>query len=260
MTSTVELYYCEACEQEVKGHHRFCHNCGSYLGDDGTRVSVFNNHNMRAAFVFIIVYLFVCLMVQFTNWFDSYSMLFWVEVFLASFTLFHVIKNFDAIKPLLKFNNFNAVRLTGCISLAVIASLIVNILVTKFNYSFFNSDTSYYSRYSAYALPAVLMIYSIALNPAIFEELAFRGVLYTYLNSFLDERLVVIVTGFTFGIMHLSFISLLWLVPFGILVGAMRKRFGTIWYGVIFHFTFNLIAVLFDLYRHGFLNGLQVMN
>ena len=102
-------------------------------------------------------------------------------------------------------------------------------------------------------MPALVMIYSIALYPAIFEELAFRGVLYNYLNTFLDERLVVIVTGFTFGIMHLSFISLFWLVPFGILVGAMRKRFGTIWYGVIFHFTFNLVAVLFDLYRHGHL-------
>jgi membrane protease YdiL (CAAX protease family) len=67
----------------------------------------------------------------------------------------------------------------------------------------------------------------------------------------MDGQLVVIITAFMFGIVHLNFISLFWLVPFGILVGAMRKRFGTIWYGVIFHFTFNLIAVLFDLYRNG---------
>ena len=250
---TNEIYYCDACNSKVKGYHRFCYNCGEYLGSDSTRITVFNNYNLRSAFIFFLVYLFVCLLVQFTSWFNSYAHLFWIEIFLAIFTLFHVYKNYDAIKPVLKFRNFNVVRLTGCISLAVVASIVVNIVVTKMNYSFFRTDTSYYNLYSVYTMPVLIMIYSIALNPAIIEELAFRGVLYSYLNTFLNERLVIIVTGFAFGMMHLSFVSLFWLVPFGILVGAMRKRFGTIWYGVIFHFTFNLVAVLFDLYRHGHL-------
>jgi uncharacterized protein len=252
-TTSTDVYHCDVCDHEVKGYHRFCYNCGEYLGSDGTQISLFNNSSMQSAFGLFIVYLFVCLLVQCTNWFDSYSRLFWVEIFLALFTLFHVFKNFSAIKPVLKFHNFNIVRLTGCISLAAVASVVVNIIVVKLNFSFFGTDTSYYGRYSIYSMPAVVMIYSIALNPAIFEELAFRGVLYDYLNTFLNERLVVIVTGFTFAIMHLSFISLFWLVPFGILVGAMRKRFGTIWYGIIFHFTFNLIAVLFEVYKHGHL-------
>ena len=122
------------------------------------------------------------------------------------------------------------------------------------NISFFGTNAGYYNRYSVYSMPALIMIYSIALNPAIFEELAFRGVLYNYFQFLFDEKLVVIVTGFMFAIVHLSLISLFWLVPFGILVGAMRKRFGTIWYGIIFHFTFNLIAVLFDLYKNGYFN------
>lgn len=251
-TEITEVYYCGECSYQVKGHHRFCYHCGAYLGSDTTQVNLFNNSNLQSAFSFFIIYLFVCLTVQFSNWFDNYDHLFWAEIFLAVFTLIYVFKNFKTIKPLLIFRNFNVVRLTGCISLAAIASLIVNIIVTKFNFSFFGTDTSYYTRYSIYSMPAVVMIYSIALNPAIFEELAFRGVLYNYLNTFLNDRLVVIVTGFAFAILHLSFISLFWLVPFGILVGAMRKRFGTIWYGVIFHFTFNLVAVLFDLYRHGY--------
>jgi membrane protease YdiL (CAAX protease family) len=248
-----EKYYCDACETEVKGYHRFCYNCGEYLGSDGTRISLFNNSSLQSAFSFFIIYLFVCLVVHFTNWFDDYDRLFWVEIFLAAMTLFYVWINFKDIKPVLRFRNFNVVRLAGCISLAAIASVLVNIIVSKLNISFFGTDSSYYGRYSIYTMPALVMIYSIAVIPALFEELAFRGVIYNYLNTFLDERLVVIVTGFTFGIMHLNFISLFWLVPFGILVGAMRKRFGTIWYGVIFHFTFNFIAVLFDLFRHGHL-------
>ncbi len=248
-----ETYYCDACKSEVKNYHRYCPTCGEYLGADAAKISLFNNSNLRAAFVFFIVYLFVCLVVQTTNWFNSYNRLFWIEIFLAAFTLYHVSKNFKAIKPLLKFRNFSAIRLACYIVLAAISSFIINIIITKLNFSFFGTDTSYYNMYSMYAMPGLLMMYSIAIYPAIIEELAFRGVLYNYLDTFLDERVVVIVTGFMFGMMHLSFISLFWLVPFGILVGAMRKRFGTIWYGVIFHFIFNLVAVLFDLYRHGHL-------
>jgi membrane protease YdiL (CAAX protease family) len=95
------------------------------------------------------------------------------------------------------------------------------------------------------------MFYSIAFIPAIFEELAFRGVLYNYLNTFLDERLVVMVTGFAFAAIHLNFFALLWLVPFGIFIGSLRRKYNTLWYGVIFHFVFNITACVFDLYRDG---------
>jgi membrane protease YdiL (CAAX protease family) len=144
------------------------------------------------------------------------------------------------------------VRLAGCICLAAISSVVINIVVTKLNISFFGTDESYFSRYNVYSMPALIMIYSIAVYPAIVEELAFRGVMYNYLRKILDERLVVIVTAFVFAVVHLDFIALFWLVPFGILVGTMRRRYETIWYGVIFHFVFNLIAVLFDLYKNGY--------
>jgi membrane protease YdiL (CAAX protease family) len=168
--------------------------------------------------------------------------------------LLYAAVNFRSIKPLLRFRNFTFARLTGCILLAAIASVAINIIVSKLNISFFATDAGYYNRYSIYSMPALVMIYSIAIYPAIFEELAFRGVIYNYLKKILDERLVVIVTGFMFAIVHLSLISLFWLVPFGIFAGAMRKRFGTILYGIIFHFIFNLIAVLFDLYKNGYFN------
>jgi membrane protease YdiL (CAAX protease family) len=253
MPQHTEAYYCDACNKEVKSYHRYCYNCGEYLGANGATINLFNNSNLQGAFVFFVIYLFVCLLVQFTGWFDNYNKLFWVEVFLALLTLFFTARNFNFIKPLLRFRNFNFIRVMGCISLALISSLIVNVFISRFNFSFFGTDTSYYELYSSYPMPVTLMIYSIAIYPSIIEELAFRGVLFSYLNTILDERLVIIVTGFMFGMMHLSFISLFWLVPFGILTGIMRRRFGTLWYGVIFHFAFNFMAVFYDLYMHGHL-------
>lgn len=245
-------YYCKVCSKQAKGFRRFCYNCGNYLGSDSMNISLYKNGSLQAAFLFFCIYLSACLIVRFTSLFDDYSRLFWVEIFLAVNTLIFAAVTFRSIKPLLKFRNFTVMRLIGCISLAAIISVIINIAVSKLNISFFGTDESFYSRYSIYSAPALVMIYSIAIYPAIFEELAFRGVVYNYLNNFLDERLVVIVTAFMFAIVHLNFISLFWLVPFGILAGAMRKRFGTIWYGVAFHFTFNFVAVIFDLYKNGY--------
>jgi len=75
--------------------------------------------------------------------------------------------------------------------------------------------------------------------------------MYNYCASFLDERLVVAVTAFLFAIMHLSLLSLVWLIPFGFFIGHLRRKYDTIWYGIVFHFIFNLTACCIDLYRQG---------
>jgi membrane protease YdiL (CAAX protease family) len=92
------------------------------------------------------------------------------------------------------------------------------------------------------------MIYSIAITPAIFEELTFRGVMYNLSATILPERFVIVLTACLFAIMHLSLVSMLWLLPFGIFLGYLRKKYNTLWYGVVFHFAFNLTAVVIDLY------------
>jgi membrane protease YdiL (CAAX protease family) len=155
------------------------------------------------------------------------------------------------MKPVLKFKTFKWQVLVGVISIAVAASCLVSFAASQVNVSFFDTDISYYRSYRIYAYPILIMLYSIALTPAIFEELAFRGVMYNYCASFLDERLVVAVTAFLFAIMHLSLLSLVWLIPFGFFIGHLRRKYNTIWYGIVFHFIFNLTACIFDLYRQG---------
>jgi len=250
MQEVINLHHCPTCRNEVKSFHRFCYNCGSYLGP--SQLHLHQDRDLQSAFLFFFIYLLVCFIVRFTSLFNNYNNLFWVEILLAVITLVYAVINFRNIKQVLLFRNFNWERLAGCILIAAIASIIINVVISKLNISFFGTDESFYERYSIYSMPALVMIYSIAVYPALFEELAFRGIIYNYLDNFMDEQLVVIITAFMFGIVHLNFISLFWLVPFGILMGIMRKRFGTIWYGVIFHFTFNFVAVLFDLYKNGY--------
>lgn len=246
-----DIYYCDDCDSKVKGFHRFCHNCGAYLGADAERIDVFNNYNLRSAFIFYSIYLFVCLAVKFTGWFRSYDYIFFIEIFLAIVTLLFAYRTRKTLLPVLRFNNFNPVVLIAVITGAAIFSTIVSITINQINVSVFRVDTSLFEPYRVYQAPIALMIYSIAFMPAIFEEIAFRGILYNYFNAFLDENMVVIITGFIFAAIHLNFFSLVWLIPFGILIGSLRRRYNTIWYGVVFHFVFNLTACLIDLHRVG---------
>lgn len=246
-------YSCNECNSEVKGFHRFCHHCGAYLGPEAHREDIFNNVQLRMAFVFYGLNLLLCLLVKYTSWFHSYDQMFWMELILAMVAIAFAYFNKNEILSLLAVKRLRFPIIAVIMVLAIITSWLVNISIRELNISLFKSDNSYYGGYQIYIAPQLVMIYSIALMPAIFEELAFRGVLYQYLSSILHERLVVLVTACMFAALHLNFLSLIWLLPFGIFVGFLRRKYNTIWYGIIFHFVFNLTACLIDLYREGHL-------
>jgi membrane protease YdiL (CAAX protease family) len=248
---TSEIINCDECNVEVIETQRYCYNCGAYLGAQAVTINVFNNKDLRRIFIFYFTYLFICLFVKHTSYFRSYDQLFWVEVALAAVTLRFAWLNRHEMKPVLRFNNFRWWRAALLMILAVGFSCLVSYTVREVNVTFFHRDVSYFNGYKLYYFPILLMIYSVALNPAVFEEMAFRGVMYNNCSAFLDERLVVAVTAFLFAIMHLNLLSLIWLIPFGFLLGHLRRRYNTVWYGILFHFAFNLTACFVDLYRQG---------
>ncbi len=243
--------YCKECETVVQDDHRYCLNCGAYLGHESISVSIYNNADLRQIFLFYFIYLFFCLYVKHSDWINTYDEMFWVELLLAAVTTIFAWKNRFQLKEVFKFNNFKWYLLAGVVLLAAVASTLISLTVRELNVTFFNNDVSYYGAYKIYIFPILIMVYSIAVMPAIFEEIAFRGVMYNYCSNFLDEQLVVVVTAFLFAIMHLSLISLIWLIPFGVFIGMLRRRYNTLWYGIFFHFSFNLTACLIDLYRQG---------
>lgn len=205
------------------------------------------------AFVFYGLNLLLCLFVKYTSWFHSYDQMFWMELILAMVAIAFAYFNKNEICSLLAVKQLRFPIIVVIMLSAIVTSWLVNISIRELNISLFKSDNSYYGGYQIYIAPQLVMIYSIALMPAIFEELAFRGILYQYLSSILHERMVVLVTACMFAALHLNFLSLIWLLPFGIFVGFLRRKYNTIWYGIIFHFVFNLTACLMDLQREGHL-------
>jgi len=97
------------------------------------------------------------------------------------------------------------------------------------------------------------MIFLVAFLPAIFEELAYRGVILFCLTKITFERQAILIAAFLFAVVHMSFISFFWLLPFAIWLGNIRLREKTIWYGIVIHFCFNLTACLVEFYEVGLL-------
>src|SRR5215831_16658947 len=98
MNDKEQTYTCPECESTVKAHHRFCYNCGAFLAADAEQISIFNNSNLQTAFFFYVIYLFVCLTVKYTSWFNSYDQLFWIEILLAAVTIYFARINFQSLK------------------------------------------------------------------------------------------------------------------------------------------------------------------
>lgn len=201
------------------------------------KADIFNNHQVRWAIIFYTLYLFTCMLIKYTGWFGSYRRLFWMELLLAAITTGFVYYNRESLASALSFRRLRWPAALGMFLLGMLTSSVVSWVILLLHIKVKNAGIYYYTDYR-------LMIYSVAIMPALFEELAFRGVLYNYFAAVTEERRVVMLTATIFAAMHLNFIALLWLLPLGFYLGYLRKKHHTVWYGALFHFGFNLMICL----------------
>lgn len=94
---------------------------------------------------------------------------------------------------------------------------------------------------SGYSLGATFL--AIVIQPAIVEELAFRGVIFARLEPLLDTRAVVIVTAVMFMVVHLALLSLVFLVAMGLALGWLRARSGSLYPGMLLHLGHNAVVL-----------------
>lgn len=83
----------------------------------------------------------------------------------------------------------------------------------------------------------------VAVAPAVFEELAFRGVIFGLLGRSLEPRETILFSAVAFGLLHLSVPMLLTHVPLGIYLGWLRHRSGSLYPSIFAHFLHNAFVV-----------------
>jgi len=102
----------------------------------------------------------------------------------------------------------------------------------------------------------IINLFVVALLPAIFEELCFRGALQRILiQIFKNPWTGIIVAGALFSAFHMQFQGFLPRMMLGILLGAAYWYSNSLWTSIIAHFFFNGIQVLAASYYPKLMDG-----
>ena len=96
-----------------------------------------------------------------------------------------------------------------------------------------------------------IIILAICVQPAICEEIAFRGVILSGLRGSLRQGEALVVSALLFTTIHLSVLSFPHLFLMGLLLGYLRLRSGSLYPSMALHFTHNLLCVLSELGKGG---------
>jgi uncharacterized protein len=98
-----------------------------------------------------------------------------------------------------------------------------------------------------YSLWQLLALYSLA--PALFEEIAFRGVIFERLRRVLGEREAWLVQAAFFSVLHLSPVIFPTHFAMGLIFGWLRMRTGSLLPGMVLHAAWNAANIMLELYQ-----------
>lgn len=87
----------------------------------------------------------------------------------------------------------------------------------------------------------------ICVQPGIFEEIAFRGILQTQLSRILSVKEALFIQAALFSILHLSPLIFVSHFVMGLLLGWVRFRTGTVYWGMLLHMSWNAYVVAQEL-------------
>jgi membrane protease YdiL (CAAX protease family) len=87
-----------------------------------------------------------------------------------------------------------------------------------------------------------------SLAPAVFEEIAFRGVLQSSVESVLGQRSAWLIQGALFSILHLDPIIFVSHFMMGLAFGFLRLRSKSLYPGMLAHATWNALAIAQELH------------
>ncbi|MBL9084803.1 MAG: CPBP family intramembrane metalloprotease [Planctomycetales bacterium] len=218
--------------------------------------------SLKSALWLYFAQLVVCLsllILGLTNDHDMMPVYFLVgDIAMAAVTMCWVYLRWNEVRPLITARvsplYFVAAPLLA-LGTFVIASLIVDsfVLVTDM------PEVSYLDDFKREGYGFGWVVLSICVMPAVFEELAFRGVILEALAGFLKRNEAILVSALLFAILHLSVASIPHLCLMGIIFAQLRYLSGSILPGILLHFTHNLLVVLAEHNEFGMIRWLSNM-
>lgn len=251
----IDLINCNGCGKDIKSKSLYCGFCGSPAGivsihqDESVKEKNFR-FNLYYPLVFYGALLIVLITLQSIEFRSIYTSVVFSDLSLIVFGLLFTIPVISLIKTSLTLRDISFKPLMWLVPLSVVIAVCVIGLSNLLNRTLFENQ-EYINWAESTSFPLLYGILSTAIQPAIVEEITFRGLVYTCLNEVMGWRSAVLLSAFMFALAHMSVISLFWLIPAGIFYGYLRYRYKTIWYGVAAHFIHNSTVVIYELYIEG---------
>lgn len=238
---------CIQCIAIIDADCKYCNSCGA---KQYTSVNLPDTNDwllLKQAALFYGISIIICSFGNFIEYFKTFNWLLLFEILLAGVSVGFFIYNWKENKPLLIWRNFSWQKLSAYAGIAMACSFLVHYAVTWLNVTIFSKEETFYEFYRSSYYAGFLLVLFNAVIPALFEEIGFRGYLLQNLLKVADKEQAIYISAFLFAIIHMSFVSLFWLIPFALFIGYVRVKENTLWYGIFFHFFFNLTACLFQL-------------
>lgn len=233
-------------------HHKFCTVCGAALSegscptcDLGQASAAENLTFFKASFLLYFTLLATFVPFAFNKELIALEII--ISIVDAVIILTFCFRFWRSLKPLLVLPRWYwwgiAVAAAGLI-------FAVNTLYFKFIVQYLNVPYAgvHVDAYQEFGLDWWAIIAIVCLQPGIFEELAFRGLIFDGLAKHLSYRETWILSVFMFALLHLSLWSFpaLFFVGWGLIV--LRQKSGSLFPGMLLHAVYNLFCTIGDVH------------
>ena len=238
---------CLKCQTENTKAFSYCNSCGSKLTAEP---EVDYNISLTKTKVFFFTLLGYIALLHFVTFENTYIVSLITDLIFATIITTFFFLNYKKVMPVLTKGIGNFKLLAGLLVSLILFAFCISHLADFLNQSSFNdNNSSYYEHYKDSPFTLFFSILSIGVFPAVFEEIAFRGILFNELRNLMSEKAVIIITALLFTLLHLSFISFFWILPAGLLFGYLRSKYNTLLYGILGHFVYNSSIVLIEYFN-----------
>lgn len=250
---------CHVCNHALRAGVLFCSNCGHSIADTATLPSHANviqssagiasdwSEIKRVGWLFGLLLLssLVLGLVSRTDpspWPDAI-----VSFIDAVIVLVFVGARRQDLLPLLRFPRLGAARLFELLGIALAFAVVMSVyfaILQRMGVPFLHLATSYQK--SGWPIWSMLLLVSVM--PAIFEELAFRGVIQSTLEHVVNDREAWLIQAALFSVLHLLPIIFPSHFLMGLCFGYIRNRSKSLYPSMVLHAAWNASVVLKEIY------------
>ena len=241
---------CNSCNTILSEDAKFCTNCGKALQKTNAETETISLNTIIAFYVVFLLFAVVSYFL-YSEYPFNLNVEIAIEGFFALLVVGFSLVDYKDILSLYKLPKIDWKIVVFSIVFPIFSAFTVYYAITYLNTHVFESiEDNYFGSYTYLENPMFWAILFTAIMPPIFEELAFRGFLFNQLQRVTSESVTIIATAFIFALVHFSYISLIWIFPFGLILGYIRSKYNTLWYGIVIHFIHNFIVLMIDYYAY----------